>query len=170
MENKKCCERCLREEEVGVSQLSYDIRVTCGDTRCECHVPSPSPESSWDKQNKLIDDVNKKAWGYPHSPESVGWESWEDRFWEKFGDKGDERFGLAKHNNTIIQHQVDFLRDEFHKAFEAGRKAGIEEVEKSIREELEEDLRKWPEPYYQGHRKACFNILKRLAAISTLLK
>lgn len=30
-------------------------------------------------------------------------------FEEKWEDKGDDRYGLVKHNNTILQHQLDWL-------------------------------------------------------------
>jgi hypothetical protein len=33
-----------------------------------------------------------------------------EEFEKKFEDKGDERYGLVKHNNTVLQHQIDFLR------------------------------------------------------------
>ena len=32
-----------------------------------------------------------------------------EEFEEKWKDKGDERYGLVKHNNTILQRQIDWL-------------------------------------------------------------
>lgn len=37
-----------------------------------------------------------------------------DDFEEEFRDKGDERFGLAKHNNTVVERQRYWLRDKLN--------------------------------------------------------
>ena len=37
-----------------------------------------------------------------------------DDFEEEFRDKGDEQFGLAKHNNTVVQRQRDWLTEKLN--------------------------------------------------------
>lgn len=36
--------------------------------------------------------------------------TWDEVLLDKYGDKGDERFGLAKHNNTILNNIIDDFR------------------------------------------------------------
>ncbi len=48
---------------------------------------------------------------------------WTDRIWEKYSDKGDERFGLAKHNNTVLQNILDDASDEFRILLADSRRA-----------------------------------------------
>lgn len=36
--------------------------------------------------------------------------TWEEALFDKYGDKGDEMFGLAKHNNTILNNIIDDFR------------------------------------------------------------
>lgn len=40
-------------------------------------------------------------------------EDWKERIYTKYQDKGDERFGLVKHNNTILKNIIDDCYDEF---------------------------------------------------------
>lgn len=54
---------------------------------------------------------------------------WKEIWEEKYGDKGDERYGLVKHHNTIVQNQIDDIqsiltsqKEAFLKAIEGKRK------------------------------------------------
>ena len=58
-----------------------------------------------------------------------------EAFEEKWQDKGDERYGLAKHNNTILNRQLDEIADMLSSAHTLGRQSVIEEVRKWAKEE-----------------------------------
>lgn len=70
-----------------------------------------------------------------------------EEFEELFMDKGDERYGWVKHNNTIIQSQIDWLtqaltettnesrREGYELALEGGKKIAYELV-KEFRDDL----------------------------------
>lgn len=49
-------------------------------------------------------------------------------FEEKWHDNGDERYGRAKHNNTILRYQLDWLRDALTSTHNEALESAIEEV------------------------------------------
>ncbi len=58
-------------------------------------------------------------------------------FETKWEDHGDERYGLVKHNNTILQHQIDWLR------------TALTQLAEKTREEAVEEHKKILEPYFE---------------------
>lgn len=36
---------------------------------------------------------------------------WREKIWEKYGDKGDDRYGFVKHNNTILDNILNDVQD-----------------------------------------------------------
>lgn len=37
--------------------------------------------------------------------------TWQEQYEAKFADKSDERYGLVKHNNTMVQMQIDWISE-----------------------------------------------------------
>jgi hypothetical protein len=49
-----------------------------------------------------------------------------NEFEKEFWDNGDERYGWVKHNNTIVQRQIDWLRTALTAMYEKGLRDGRE--------------------------------------------
>lgn len=43
-------------------------------------------------------------------------EEWRERIYEKYSDKGNEMYGLAKHNNTLLERILDEVSEEMYKS------------------------------------------------------
>lgn len=56
-------------------------------------------------------------------------------FEAKWFDHGDERYGLARHNNGILRQQLDWIRsalDAAYRAGEAGKEAAVAEAKRQV--------------------------------------
>lgn len=52
--------------------------------------------------------------------------TWKETLYDKYEDKGDERYGLVKHNNTILQNILDDFQDILSSSQALARREGIE--------------------------------------------
>lgn len=75
---------------------------SCLNPQCLCH---QSPQTSHD----LIGDAVSE-------------------FEESWYDKGDERYGLVKHNNTILNHQIEWLRKTLKSIVEKTREEAVTDI------------------------------------------
>jgi hypothetical protein len=91
-----------------------------------------------------------------------------EAFEEKWRDKGDERYGLVKHNNNVLQRQVDEIQDMLTAAFTRGREEVLGEVRDKIIN-MESEERAKPCNHQTKYGVICSMSGAKLEALSSLL-
>lgn len=59
-------------------------------------------------------------------------ETWREEIYDKYSDKGNERFGLAKHNNAVLERILDDVQDVISQVEALVRKQTVEDIHKIL--------------------------------------
>lgn len=81
----------------------------------------------------------QKGYDYNTKPMTVNDHIEEEinEFEKRWHDPGDERYGLVKHNNTLISRQMNWLRDSLQSVAQIAKKEALERVNEVMEKEKE---------------------------------